>query len=54
VHVSEKTTHSHAPQYAKELAEGMPGSRLRLYPGEGHFSILDRPIKEIVETLLAP
>jgi hypothetical protein len=32
----------------------IPGSRLRLYPGEGHISILDRPIKEIVETLLAP
>jgi pimeloyl-ACP methyl ester carboxylesterase len=42
------------PQYANELAEGIPGSRLRLYPGEGHCSILDRPIKEIVETLLAP
>jgi pimeloyl-ACP methyl ester carboxylesterase len=42
------------PQYAKELAEGMPGSRLRLYPGEGHISILDHPIKEIVESLLAP
>ncbi len=42
------------PQHAKELAEGIPGSRLRLYPGEGHISILDRPIKEIVETLLAP
>jgi hypothetical protein len=42
------------PQYAKELAEGMPGSRLRLYPGDGHISILDRPINEIVETLLAP
>jgi pimeloyl-ACP methyl ester carboxylesterase len=41
------------PQHAKELAEGIPGSRLRLYPGEGHISILDRPIKEIVETLLA-
>jgi hypothetical protein len=26
---------------------------LQLYPGEGHFSI-DRHIKEIVETLLAP
>jgi pimeloyl-ACP methyl ester carboxylesterase len=42
------------PQYAKELAEGMGGSRLSLYPGEGHISILDRPIKEIVESLLAP
>jgi pimeloyl-ACP methyl ester carboxylesterase len=42
------------PQHAKELAERIPGSRLRLYPGEGHISILDRPIKEIVETLLAP
>jgi pimeloyl-ACP methyl ester carboxylesterase len=43
-----------SPQHAKKLAEGIPGSRLRLYPGEGHISILDRPIKEIVETLLAP
>jgi pimeloyl-ACP methyl ester carboxylesterase len=42
------------PRYAKELSERMPGSRLRLYPGEGHISILDRPIKEIVESLLAP
>jgi pimeloyl-ACP methyl ester carboxylesterase len=42
------------PQHAKELAEGIPGSRLLLYPGEGHISILDRPIKEIVETLLVP
>jgi pimeloyl-ACP methyl ester carboxylesterase len=42
------------PQDAKELAERMPGSRLRMYPGEGHISILDRPIKEIVESLLAP
>jgi pimeloyl-ACP methyl ester carboxylesterase len=41
-------------QYAKELAERMPGSQLRLYPGEGHISILDRPIKEIVESVLAP
>ena len=43
-----------SPQHAKELAEGIPGSRLRLYPGEGHISILDRPIKEIVGALLAP
>ena len=42
------------PQYAKELAEGMLGNRLRLYPGEGHISILDSPIKEIVESVLAP
>jgi pimeloyl-ACP methyl ester carboxylesterase len=42
------------PQHAKELAKRIPGSRLRLYPGEGHISILDRPIKEIVEGLLAP
>jgi pimeloyl-ACP methyl ester carboxylesterase len=42
------------PRHAKELAESIPGSRLRLYPGEGHISILDNPIKEIVETLLAP
>ncbi len=42
------------PQHAKELAERIPGSRLRLYPGEGHISILDNPIKEIVETLLTP
>jgi hypothetical protein len=42
------------PQHAKELTERIPGSRLRLYPGEGHISVLDRPLKEIVETLLAP
>jgi pimeloyl-ACP methyl ester carboxylesterase len=42
------------PQHAKELAERIPTSRLRLYPGEGHISILDRHNKEIVETLLAP
>jgi pimeloyl-ACP methyl ester carboxylesterase len=36
--------------HAKHLAERIPGSRLRLYPGEGHFSI-DRHIKEIVEAL---
>ena len=40
------------PRHAKELAEGIPGSQLRLYRGEGHISILDRPIKEIVETLV--
>ena len=42
------------PQHAKELAEGIAGSRLRLYPGEGHISILDGPLKGIVEDLLAP
>src|SRR5215204_383330 len=35
------------PEHAKELAERIPTSRLRLYPGEGHISILDRHIKEI-------
>jgi len=25
-----------------------------MYPGEGHISVLDRAIKEIVETLLVP
>jgi pimeloyl-ACP methyl ester carboxylesterase len=38
-------------QHAKHLAGGITGSRLRLYPGEGHFSI-DGHIKGIVETLL--
>jgi len=42
------------PQHAKDLAERILGSRLRLYPGEGLISILDHPIKEIVESLLAP
>jgi pimeloyl-ACP methyl ester carboxylesterase len=42
------------PQHAKELAERIPGSRLRMYPGEGHISVFDKPIKEIVEDLLAP
>ena len=42
------------PQHAKELAERIPGSRLLMYPGEGHISVFDNPIKGIVETLLAP
>ena len=42
------------PQHVQELAERIPGSRLRLYPGEGHISILDGHLKEIVENLLAP
>jgi pimeloyl-ACP methyl ester carboxylesterase len=41
------------PHHAKKLAEGIPGSRLHLYPGEGHLS-MDKYIKEIVETLRAP
>jgi len=41
-------------QHAKELAEMIPGSQLRLYPGEGHISVFDKPIKEIVEDLLVP
>src|SRR5215212_11794784 len=52
-HHGEEDTNA-PPQRVKELAERIPTSRLRLYPGEGHISILDRPIKEIVETLLAP
>jgi pimeloyl-ACP methyl ester carboxylesterase len=40
-------------QHAKHLAKRITGSRLQLYPGEGHFSI-DSHIKEIVEVLLAP
>jgi pimeloyl-ACP methyl ester carboxylesterase len=40
------------PHHAKKLAEGIPGSRLHLYPGEGHLS-MDKYIKEIVETLLS-
>jgi pimeloyl-ACP methyl ester carboxylesterase len=39
--------------HAKHLAEGMPGSRLQLYPDEGHLSF-DKHLKEIVHTLLAP
>jgi pimeloyl-ACP methyl ester carboxylesterase len=35
-----------------QFAERIPGSRLRLYPGEGHLSIGNH-IKEIVEALLA-
>jgi pimeloyl-ACP methyl ester carboxylesterase len=37
--------------HAKHLAEGIPGSRLYLYPGEGHLS-MDKHVKDIVETLL--
>jgi pimeloyl-ACP methyl ester carboxylesterase len=40
------------PHHAKKFAEGIPQSQLRLYPGEGHISILDRRILRIVETLL--
>ena len=39
--------------HAKHLAEGIPGSRLHLYPDDGHLSI-DKHLKEIVQTLLAP
>jgi pimeloyl-ACP methyl ester carboxylesterase len=38
--------------HAKHLAEGIAGSRLRLYPEEGHLSF-DKHLKEIVQTLLA-
>jgi pimeloyl-ACP methyl ester carboxylesterase len=38
--------------HAKHLAEGIPGSRLHLYAGEGHLSF-DKYNKEIVKTLLA-
>ncbi len=39
--------------HAEHLVEGIAGSRLRLYPGEGHLSI-DKHIKKLVEDLLAP
>src|SRR5215208_7312502 len=39
--------------HAKHLAEGIRGSRLHVYPGEGHLS-MDKYNKEIVETLLTP
>ena len=39
--------------HAKHLAEGIAGSRLWLYPDEGHLSF-DKHLKEIVQTLLAP
>jgi pimeloyl-ACP methyl ester carboxylesterase len=39
--------------HAKHLAEGIAGSRLQLYPDEGHLSF-DKHLKEIVQTLLAP
>jgi pimeloyl-ACP methyl ester carboxylesterase len=42
-----------AARHAKRLADQIPGSRWRLYPDEGHFSI-DRGIKEIFESPLAP
>ena len=41
------------PQHAKELAARIPGSRLLMYPGEGHISVFDNHIKGIVENLLA-
>jgi pimeloyl-ACP methyl ester carboxylesterase len=39
--------------HAKHLAEGISGSRLQLYPDEGHLSF-DKHLKEIVQTLPAP
>ena len=51
-HHGEEDTNA-PPQRVKELSERIPGSRLHLYPGEGHISLLDRPIKKIVESLLA-
>src|SRR5215207_7080477 len=39
--------------HAKHLAEGISGSRLQLYPEEGHLSF-DKHLKEIVRTLPAP
>lgn len=52
-HHGEEDTNA-PPQHVKELAERMPGSQLRLYPGEGHISVFDKPIKEIMEDLLVP
>ena len=52
-HHGEEDTNA-PPQPVKELAERMPRSQLRLYPGEGHISVFDKSIKEIVEGLLAP
>jgi pimeloyl-ACP methyl ester carboxylesterase len=40
------------PEHAKLLAEGLRGSRLHMYPGEGHLSV-GRHIGEVVEDLLA-
>jgi len=39
--------------HANHLAEGIAGSRLQLYPDEGHLSF-DKHLKEIVQTLLTP
>lgn len=52
-HHGEEDTNA-PPQHAKELAQKIPGSRLRMYPGEGHISVFDKPIKDIVEDLLVP
>jgi pimeloyl-ACP methyl ester carboxylesterase len=40
------------PQHARLLAEGIPGTQLRLYPGHGHFSILGAAL-EILAALAA-
>jgi pimeloyl-ACP methyl ester carboxylesterase len=40
------------PKHAMLLAEGLRGSRLHMYPAEGHLSV-GRHIGEVVETLLA-
>ena len=40
------------PKHAELLAEGLRGSRLHMYSGEGHLSV-GKHIGEVVETLLA-
>jgi pimeloyl-ACP methyl ester carboxylesterase len=39
------------PEHAVEIAEGIPGARLRVIPGSGHLPPLERPAE--VNTLLA-
>jgi pimeloyl-ACP methyl ester carboxylesterase len=44
-----------APIGMAEYLHGLiPGSRLRVYPGEGHFSVIVRHCEEIVGALITP
>lgn len=36
------------PQHAHRFAQAIPGARLRMYPGEGHFSLLARCAEDIL------
>ena len=40
------------PEHARHFARAIPGARLRLHPGEGHFSLLARSAAEVLSDVL--